>query len=249
MNAPGSDSFRYLDLLSNLDREQDRVRDENEWRRIDAQVEAFAIRAEQEVREHSGGQIPTNTVRWVLPANSYPIVPQDPSRRSQFAQHLAEIVEGAVLDQTQLQSDPFETESMTDSPDGFSSSVCGACRGSCCRSGGDQAYLTEETIVRSLRAHPDWSLSKIMDSYLGCLPAESVLNSCIYHSATGCSLPRALRSSTCNRYLCGKLLNLRASLPDTSPPAILAVMFDDGKWARTALIDKTGFTVLAEEGP
>ena len=249
MTAPQADPLDYRDLLAKLDREQERVRDENEWMRLDAEVEAVATRAEREAREHFGGQIPANAVRSVLPANSDPLVPQDPSRRARFEQHLAEIAEAAVLDQARLESDPVGDESRTSGRESLSAGVCAACRGSCCRAGGDQAYLTEETMVRSLQAHPDWTRAQIMDAYLKHLPAETVLNSCIYHSATGCGLPRDLRSSTCNRYLCGKLKNLLAGLPEQNPPPILAVMFDDGKWARTALIGETGFKVLAEEAP
>jgi hypothetical protein len=213
-------------------------------------VEAVAKRSERELREHFGGQIPGNAVRTVLPANSDPLVPQDPLRRAQFAQHLAEIAEAAVLDQAKLESDPVDVEPQTNGLGALSTSVCTACRGSCCRAGGDQAYLTEETMVRLLQAHPDWTLDQIMDAYLKHLPAVTVLNSCIYHSATGCGLPRDLRSSTCNRYLCGKLKNLLAGLPEKSPPPILAVMFDDGKWARSALIGETGVRILAEsDGP
>jgi hypothetical protein len=239
----------YRNLLAKLDREQERVRDENEWIRLDAEVEAVATRAERELRAQFGAQIPGNAVRTVLPANADPLAPQDPERRARFAQHLAEIAEAAVLDQARLQSDPVEAESPTTGRDSLSAGVCAACRGSCCRAGGDQAYLTEETMVRALQAHPDWTLAQIMDSYLKYLPAVTVLNSCIYHSATGCGLPRDLRSSTCNRYLCGKLKNLLAGLPESSPPPVLAVMFDDGKWARSALIGEKGFQVLAEETP
>jgi hypothetical protein len=238
----------YRDLLAKLDREQERVRDENEWMRLDAEVEAVANRVEREARQHFVGQIPGNAVRSVLPANSDPIVPQDPSRRARFAEHLAEITEAAVLDQARLVSDPVD-ESRTSGRESLSAGVCAACRGSCCRAGGDEAYLTEETMVRALQAHPEWTRAQIMDAYLKHLPAETVLNSCIYHSATGCGLPRDLRSSTCNRYLCGKLKNLLAGLPEQNPPPILAVMFDDGTWARTALIGEKGFTVLAEEAP
>jgi len=247
VTGPQADPLDYRDLLAKLDREQERVRDENEWKRLDAKVEAFANRVEREVREQFGGQIPGNAVRSVLPANSDPLVPQDPSRRARFAQHLAEIAEAAVLDQAHLQSDPVDAEPRTNGRGSLSAGVCAACRGSCCRAGGDQAYLTEETMVRSLQAHPDWTLAQIMDAYLKHLPAESVLNSCIYHSATGCGLPRDLRSSTCNRYLCGKLTNLLAGLPEKNPPPVLAVMFDDGHWTRTALIGETSFKVLAEE--
>jgi len=247
VTAPLPDPIDYRDLLAKLDREQERVRDENEWMRLDAEVEAVANHVEREVREHFGGQIPGNAVRSVLPANSDPLVPQDPSRRARFAQHLAEIAEAAVLDQAHLLSDPVDVEPRTSGRESLATGVCAACRGSCCRAGGDQAYLTEETMVRSLQAHPDWTLAQIMDAYLKHLPAETVLNSCIYHSAKGCGLPRDLRSSTCNRYLCGKLKNLLGSLPEHSPPPILAVMFDDGKWTRTALIGETSVKVLAEE--
>jgi hypothetical protein len=247
VTAPLPDPLKYRDLLAKLDREQERVRDENEWMRLDAEVEAFANQAEREARAQFGGQIPGNAVRSVLPANSDPLVPQDPSRRARFAEHLAEIAEAAVLDQARLVSDPVD-DPRTSGRESLSAGACAACRGSCCRAGGDEAYLTEETMVRALQAHPDWTLARIMDAYLKHLPAETVLNSCIYHSATGCGLPRDLRSSTCNRYLCGKLKNLLAGLPEQNPPPVLAVMFDDGTWARTALIGETGFRILAEEG-
>jgi len=233
----------YRELLAKLDRDQERVRDENEYLRLDAEAEAFAARSERELRQ----QVPGNAVRAVLPANADPVVPQDPSRRAVFVQHLTEILEDAVLDQARLQADPAEVESGTNERDRLCANVCTACRGSCCRSGGDQAYLTEETMVRALQAHPDWSQAQILDSYLRCLPGESVLNSCIYHSSTGCGLPRDLRSSTCNRYLCGKLRNLQAGLPEKSPPPVLAVLFDSGKWTRSALIDPAGVRILAEE--
>jgi hypothetical protein len=161
---------------------------------------------------------------------------------------LDEMMEAAVLDQARLVSDPVDAESRTNGRGSLSGSVCAACRGSCCRAGGDQAYLTEETLLRSLEAHPDWTIARIREAYLKHLPAETVLNSCIYHSAQGCGLPRDLRSSTCNRYLCAKSRNLLAGLPENSPPPILAVMFDDRKWTRSALIDETGMKVLAETG-
>jgi hypothetical protein len=239
----------YRDLLTKLEREEERVRDENEWIRLDAEVEAAAVRAERDARAQFGGQIPVNAVRAVLPTNSDPLAPQDPSRRAEFARHLAEIAEAAVLDQAKLVSDPVDGESRSSGRGSLSTAACTACRGSCCRAGGDEAYLTEETMVRVLEAHPDWTLAQIMDAYLKHLPAETVLNSCIYHSATGCGLPRDLRSSTCNRYLCGKLRNLLGSLPENGPPPVLAVMFDDGKWARTAILGEAGVQVLAEEAP
>jgi hypothetical protein len=224
---------------SNDTLEQERVRKE----------EAFAIRTEGDLRKAGGETIPLNALRVVMPGNRTPLVPQEADRRVRFAQHLLELAEGAILDQARLVSDPFESEPTTSGREAVSAGACAACRGNCCRVGGDHAYLTEETILRSWRAHPDWTLSRILDSYLERLPAESVVNSCIYHAETGCGLPRALRSSTCNRYLCAKVTTLRGSIPENSPPPVLAVMFDHGNWTRTALIDESGVKILAEASP
>ena len=246
-HPPGPHDYR--DLGARLDREQDRIRDENEWMHPDPETEAFARRAEREARECLSDTIPLHAVRALLPSNADPLAPQDPARRAQFAQRLAEIVERAALERARLPGEPGETGPPAGGREALSAGACAACRGSCCRSGGDHAYLTEETIARVLRAHPDRTPAQVRDAYLEQLPAETYLDSCLYHSATGCGLPRALRSSTCNRHLCGKLQNLRATLPEKNPPPVLAVMFDDGRWTRTALIDEAGFTLLAEEEP
>jgi hypothetical protein len=232
-------------LLARLDQEQERLQNENDLARLDAEEEAFATRAERELR--LGGRIPADAVRAILPANADPLAPQDPARRAAFERHLAEIVEGAVLDRAKIEVEPMGVEPPVNGRETLSTAACGACRGSCCRAGGDHAYLTEETVARSLDAHPDWTLRQIMDSYLEHLPAETTVNSCIYHGPKGCGLPRALRSPTCNTYICGKLTRLRAALPETRPPPILALLFDHGRWTRTALLDETGVKILAEE--
>ena len=247
MTARPPEAHNYRDLDARLDREQERIRDENEWKRPDPLAEGFAKRTERELRESLGDTIPVNAVRVVLPSNADPLEPWDPSRRAQFTERLVEIVERAVRDRTRLPNEPLEPELPASGREILSAFVCTACRGSCCRSGGDHAYITEETIARTLHAHPDRTPAQIVDSYLKHLPAETYLNSCIYHSATGCGLPRALRSSTCNRHLCGKLQNLRATLPENNPPPSLAVMFDHGQWARTALIHEGGIKILSEE--
>ena len=230
-------------LLARLDQERERLENEDEVARLDAEAEAFAARAERELR--LAGAVPANAVRAIFPANADPLAPQDPARRAAFEKHLAEMVEGVVLGG--VKAEPIPVEPAADGREAMSTAACTACRGSCCRAGGDHAYLTEETVARSMEAHPDWTLRQIMDLYLEHLPAETTLHSCIYHGPKGCGLPRALRSPTCNTYLCGKLTQLRAAFPD--PPPILALMFDRGRWARTALLDGRGVKLLAESPP
>jgi len=232
-------------LLARLDQERERIENEDEVARLDAAAEAFAARAERELR--LAGAIPADAVRAIFPANADPLAAQDPARRAAFEKHLAEMVEGVVLGG--VKAEPAEAAPPVNGREAMTAGACAACRGSCCRAGGDHAYLTEETVARSLEAHPDWTLRRIVDLYLEHLPAESTLNSCIYHGPKGCGLPRALRSPTCNTYLCGKLTQLRAGVDDRHPPPILALMFDHGRWARTALLDENGVKLLAESPP
>lgn len=226
------------ELLARLERDQERNHSENEWMRPDAAEQAFAARSRREFP----GIVPDHSLLALLPASADPLSSPDPSRREILALHLAEIAKEAL----RLPAPAPATASAPADFDPLVQSVCTGCRGSCCRSGGDEAYLTEETLARVLHDHPGWDAAKVVESYLACLPAESVVDSCIYHSATGCGLPRELRSDTCNRYLCGKLTQLRGHRAGSPAPPVFAVFFDRGRWARTALIDETGCRVLAD---
>ena len=84
---------------------------------------------------------------------------------------------------------------------------CSACRGYCCRRGGNHAYLHGDTLERFMRAHPTLSQRQVWKAYIDRLPGESVEDSCIYHGARGCGLPEEMRSTTCNSYFCAGLQN------------------------------------------
>ena len=226
------------EILARLDREQDRLRDENEYIRQDPKAEALAKRVHRELL----GTLPAVAVLAILPSNADPLAPQDPDRCAEFAERLGEVITQAFARTTGYPAPKPAPEVH----DGFIEAACTGCRGSCCRSGGDHAYINEETISRYIETHPGSTPAQILQAYLERLPAETILDSCVFHSATGCGLPRELRSETCNRHLCGKLINLRAGRPAQTP--VLGVYFDDGKWVRTALLDNTGCRTLSESG-
>jgi len=219
-----------------MDREQDRVHDENEWLRPDPKAEALGRR----IRRDLQGSVPADAVLALLPASADPLAPQDPFRRSQLAERLLEIARQAL----RLPEGAPPPAPPAADREALTRSVCTGCRGSCCRSGGDHAYLTEETMGQFLRTHPGTTPEQAVAAYLERLPAESILDSCVYHSATGCGLPREMRSDTCNRHLCGKLAHLLDTLPRQAPPPVLGVFFDQGRWVRTALVDEAGCRVL-----
>jgi len=89
---------------------------------------------------------------------------------------------------------------------------CSLCRGACCTRGGDHAFLTDESVQRVKRDHPEHTATTLLAAYVALLPAAHVADSCVYHDAGGCALPTTMRSNTCNRYLCRGLTELRRTL-------------------------------------
>jgi hypothetical protein len=79
-------------------------------------------------------------------------------------------------------------------------SACSLCRGWCCTSGADDAFLGEITMTRVRRSNPELELMEIANLYVSRVPAETQSGSCIFHGRDGCTLDRSLRSDVCNDY-------------------------------------------------
>ncbi|MEZ6033325.1 MAG: hypothetical protein R3C17_09545 [Planctomycetaceae bacterium] len=124
-----------------------------------------------------------------------------------------------------------------------SEKLCGMCKGGCCTSGGDTAYITRSTIRKFLDAAPESADADIVNAYLSQLSAETMTNSCINQSPTGCVLPRSMRSDTCNEYFCNSLVKWQASAATEMTKAILVIQRKASDWAscssheRNAVVD------------
>lgn len=86
--------------------------------------------------------------------------------------------------------------------------ACGTCRGFCCVNGRDHAYLTVETINHCWENYPQLEAHDVHSVFLSHIKEWTFENSCIFHSQNGCSLPRELRSNTCNEFGCHQLNQL-----------------------------------------
>ena len=95
--------------------------------------------------------------------------------------------------------------------------ACAACRGHCCRNGGNDAYLDENAIALAWAQHPRLSKRGLMRLYLDAIPDRAFADSCIFHAKDGCSLPRSLRAPVSGAYLCGPLERLAKSHSHPSP--------------------------------
>ncbi len=87
--------------------------------------------------------------------------------------------------------------------------ACIACRGVCCQHGREHAYITSDTILGYLDQHPGRSIEEIVDAYMAPIRADTMEIGCVYQHNTGCSLPRRMRSITCNTFYCESLVELQ----------------------------------------
>ncbi len=92
----------------------------------------------------------------------------------------------------------------------ISDRVCSLCRGGCCASGKEHAYLSVITMRRYMDNYPAMTQQALVDKYLSHIPPETIEDSCINQTTTGCALPRELRSDICNKYYCSALKQYQA---------------------------------------
>ncbi len=106
---------------------------------------------------------------------------------------------------------------------------CAACRGDCCRGGGEHAYNSDNTMLRYVDNHPHQSDDEIVARYLGFMAARTITHSCVYQTDQGCTLPRELRSDTCNDFYCGGLMMIRNQFASGDPVRAYFALAHDGR--------------------
>jgi hypothetical protein len=115
-----------------------------------------------------------------------------------------------------------------DARERLTAAACATCRGSCCQVGADHAFIDVTTLRAQRRREPGVSPAVLLRRYWKRIPDRSYRHSCIFHTDTGCALPRSMRSSICNGHLCRDLQRALESTPDlASRPAWLVAIRDD----------------------
>lgn len=109
--------------------------------------------------------------------------------------------------------------------------ACIACRGFCCRTGGEHAYITPRTIADYRRAHPDAEANDIVATYTSYLPSHAMERACVFQHAQGCTLPREIRGDTCNRFYCGALTQLAYDVREEQTPKAFLIPTNDASFA------------------
>lgn len=115
----------------------------------------------------------------------------------------------------------------------ISEDLCGLCKGGCCSTGREHAFISVVTIRRMLDASPELTRDEVVQTYLQYLPQESIAGACINQTATGCALPRHLRSDVCNGFFCDPLKHFQRDWPTIDEQSeILVIRRANSNWNR-----------------
>jgi hypothetical protein len=160
----------------------------------------------------------------MLPANSRGMVPLPDESRAEFLAALRTTADRVFAQPVRDNSAPMSAEAgaardntVNDSNLGsMLGSACGTCGGECCTAGGTHAFLRDDSLVRIRAQFADEGRvltgSEFVQEYARWLPEAHYRKSCVFHTTTGCELPRPMRSDLCNRYLCGGLTQLTRAI-------------------------------------
>jgi hypothetical protein len=160
--------------------------------------------------EVAGIRDPESYPLTLIPSFSAPITEISDRRRQGLRDHLMSVINLYLIapeappEQDDATAAPKEEAAPTSAPSVLDR-ACARCGGHCCRKGGEEAYLAEDTIRRYVREHPGTRPLDLIEAYLARVGQESYEGSCIYHGSTGCTLPREMRSDICNGYFCSEL--------------------------------------------
>ena len=152
----------------------------------------------------------------VVPRNNVSVKPQNPDRRQEFLSNLQAVAE-AVFAEIESESIPELPEISEDQGSDFIIQACTTCKGKCCSKGETHAFLNPVVIHRWFARNPGATVADCLNVYEARLPEDSYEDSCVFQGSLGCVLPRDLRSSICNFWLCDDLELACDSFRKSSP--------------------------------
>ena len=115
----------------------------------------------------------------------------------------------------------------------LSDKLCCMCKGGCCASGKEHAYLSVFSIRKYMDNNPQLSSADILDLYVSKISSNTIDGSCINHTHNGCALSRELRSDICNGYYCDSLKHYQKEAETKkSSLAVLVLQRSSTYWDR-----------------
>lgn len=162
-----------------------------------------------ELATAQGVRSPESYAVIVLPANPRRPAPLSRRRRYRFAGRLAKLLEGMVQESPNKGHAAPAPQGPMEPAASVMAEACATCGGRCCRRGGTRAYL-DEALLQRVRRLPGLNGARdILEAYCRHLPETSYSKSCVFQSATGCTLPPEMRANTCHNFVCSGLSEIQ----------------------------------------
>ena len=148
----------------------------------------------------------------LLPANTYQLTDLAEERKLEFLDHVRMIyddVENNNPTAHKVNSDQLYPALQEDEAQ-LLGNACATCMGYCCKHGKTHAFVDYPSLKHLLASQPtELSEPALLDLYSHYFHKQSYHDSCVFQGNKGCTLPRELRSFTCNNFLCDQLINYR----------------------------------------
>lgn len=219
--APHEVGLRCCSARACREAVEERARERERQRLAALQTKAVVCR--DRTGKALGVETPAGYLPVIIPSSRLALTNLPERRRRAFRDHLNRLLsEAAALGPAPATPQEGAQETLRGDPiqGGLESALHGACtlcRGWCCERGSNHAYLTVATLRRVLSRQPRPRPRELFAAYLSCVGSRSYQGSCIFHQAGGCSLPRELRSDTCNQFYCAGLTAFRQQVADGQP--------------------------------
>jgi len=205
----------------------------------------------QNVRTHLQAKVdetwtdPDNTVLVIVPRLEAELVEPPAERVDKLRKYLEEIMTAAEA-KVQDESTHEDLEVLhKDRADHEATALpvinaCSTCRGQCCLLGEEHAFLNRDFFAWRLLNEPNSTPQSIIDDYLQRVPDVAYEASCLYHSRSGCVLPRQIRASMCNKWICTGISDARNDWYGKPDMASVAASVDSGTCGRAGLMSGDG---------
>lgn len=186
----------------------------------------------------------------LLPANTNQLTDLSEERKLEFLHHVSAIFNdveknnpsGNRIYSEQLLPPLPEAEAQ------LLGNACATCMGSCCKHGQTHAFVDFPSLQHLLASQSTkLSEQELIDLYSDYFPEQSYQYSCVFQGNEGCSLPRELRSFTCNNFLCDKLINYRYALMQSDTTLTFAAGIDKDEIMFTSVYSDEHFIRLKEK--
>lgn len=181
----------------------------------------------------------------IVPANEKNITDLPQQRINAFLDHILRCINEAKALQNSkdhtTKITPAKTDSLVNAETLFERKAliqaCSTCKGLCCLKGGvSHAYQDAVNMFHYMKNNEGKDSDGIIAEYLNYIPPRSYEDSCVYHTDSGCTLPRNMRAEICNKHLCQGLRAIKREFSEPGPETLFIVAENNYHIVRSTLV-------------